>query len=372
MLRLLSFLLLFSLVACPAIRKASYGLRFVLLLDDAGGVWGVGDCTSGRLAQENCQYTAKPLRIPLPAPAKDIGATYEAGFAILESGQLYTWGNDAYGVTGRSPNFPENKRRLIFPSPAPVLENITQISTRGNTIAALNIDGTVFQWGSLNGKEVVASPQAISGLPPIASVDIGTSTIPIRIHTLALARDGSLWVWGNNNRGQLGIGNTTASATPVKLNLPPVVSIAACMDCSLAVLADGTVRAWGRDDSSITANGSNVQAAHFPSPVLVPGVAGAVSVAAGDGHAGVILKDGSIRTWGHDGWGQAGIGTNGGYQTRVARPKLTGVAKLFYCASSCFALTRDGRFYFWGVTSIRTAGALGQNRNVPTEIPEIW
>ena len=360
--------LLLSLLTLPLLagyRKAAAGGKFLLLLSDDGAVWGIGGCTNGELAQDNCTYAAKPVRIPLPGPAREVGALEYTGFAVLENGELYSWGSNANGALGRAADDPDGRLRTVRSAPAPVpgLPPVQQLETRHKSIAAVTADGALYAWGWQFNQETVKAPVRVAGLPAI-----GPCTKPGRIHKLALAADGAIWAWGSNNRGQLGNGATTPSAVPAKLNLPAAVAIAACMECSLAVLADGTVRAWGRNDSSIAGNGENVQGQHFPTPVTVPGVTGAVAIRAGDGHVGAILKSGALRTWGHDGWGQSGSGSFGGYQPTAVTAKLTGVAELFYAPSSCYARTKDGRFWYWGFHRYRTAGALAKDKPVPTEL----
>lgn len=335
-----------------AILKVSGAGNHVLILKEDGTLWGFGDCSSGKLASTTCTKLTTPTLIPLPHPAVDISATTDASFALLNNGELYTWG----------------RGRTAIPSPIAGLSTISQFQARDRSGIAITTTGEAYIWGLYNGTRAIDPPRLIEGLPPISQAAVGVSTLQGTIHFVALGKDGSVWTWGNNNRGQLGNGTQQSSDTPVKVALPPAISVAACQDCSLAALANGTVWAWGRNDSTIAGNGVNVQAQFFDKPVQVPGVAGAIQVSSGIGHAAALLKDGTIRTWGHDGWGQAGIGTAGGYQLRAVKPTLTGTTSINLESNRAFAITKTGRAWFWGTNTVNVPGPFAKDRHIPTEL----
>lgn len=244
-------------------------------------------------------------------------------------------------------------------------------------VAVVTGNGEVFVWGWL-ADDIVPAPRQMTGLPAIASVSVGPGMVAGRIHTLAVGRDGSLWAWGHNQHGQLGIGTTDQTLTPVRVDLPPVASAAAGRNFSVAVLTDGTVRAWGGNDSSTMGNGKNVPGdyaepgARFLVPTAVAGVTGARSVVVGQGHVAVLLRDGTLRMWGHDGWGQIGVGTAGDYQMRPVKTRISGVAEVFMAANRTFAVTEGGRLWFWGPGHSRLPGVMARDTKVPAEITVLW
>ncbi|MBI4893455.1 MAG: hypothetical protein HY821_22735 [Acidobacteria bacterium] len=369
MVRLLAFLVL-ALPLSAAYKKVAGGYAHFLVLRDDGAVFGFGEASRGEIAVEGRELVRTPLRIPLPAPAKDIAAAFHSSYALLEDGTVWSWGADENGMLGRAGPVEPGKRRRPQPIPAaiPGLSQVVAIYGNGYSAAALTAAGEVWSWGWLFHNETTFAPERVDGLPPIATLSIGPGRNPGRFHTLAVGRDGSLWAWGNNSSGELGNGTLTPSPKPVRVSLPPVVSAAAGGNNSVAILADGTVRAWGNNDSSTMGNGKNVQGETASTPTPVPGVAGAVSVAAGNGHIFALLKNGTLRAWGHDGWGQCGLGNAGDYQMSPATTKLTAVKAVFAVGNRSFAITQDGRLWFFGPGFSQLPGIMSGNVHAPAEL----
>jgi hypothetical protein len=76
---------------------------------------------------------------------------------------------------------------------------------------------------------------------------------------------------------------------------------------------------WGSNTSAQMGNGlgplsPNDEGGRVLVPTQVKGIAGAQRVSIGTGRAAVLLADGTLRMWGHDGWGQTGVNTSRSYQ----------------------------------------------------------
>ena len=104
-------------------------------------------------------------------------------------------------------------------------------------------------------------------------------------------------------------------------------------------------------------------------PEQVKAVAGAKQLAIGGGHVAVVLNDGTVRMWGHNGYGQIGIGrTDGAYVVRPAKvPTLTNVAAMYLGTMRSYAVRTDGSFWAWGFQQL-DRGVLSKNLSVPTKI----
>lgn len=177
-------------------------------------------------------------------------------------------------------------------------------------------------------------------------------------HTVALQGDGTVMAWGDNERGQLGGGTTNPSIAPIPVpGLTDVVAIAAGRQFSLALLANGTVMAWGDNLHGQLGNGGTGGPACAggcnPTPAAVPGLRNAIAISAAGGTALALLADGTVRTWGDDDAGQTGrgTGTTEGCRCVVAPRPVPGVSGAMAIAAGAFggfALLARGEVLAWG------------------------
>ncbi len=115
-------------------------------------------------------------------------------------------------------------------------EGIRQLATMQTVSLALLENGDVWSWGFNHQGQLgrLAQPAqnsaaVVDGLPAIASLACGSA------HALALDKSGSVWSWGANQAGQLGDGTLKSSGLPVRVALPePIASVAAGDTHSLA------------------------------------------------------------------------------------------------------------------------------------------
>jgi len=139
-------------------------------------------------------------------------------------------------------------------------------------------------------------------------------------HSLALLRDGTVWGWGDNGSGQLGgdDGGTGWSDIPLQVMGPlgtglltDVIAISAEAYQSFALRSDGTVWGWGTNSDGQLGNGSSDGLPH-PYPEQVVGLAsvgyltGVIDISAGYYHTLALLEDGTVWSWGDDGYGELG------------------------------------------------------------------
>ena len=71
----------------------------------------------------------------------------------------------------------------------------------------------------------------------------------------------------------------------------------------MALKNDGTVWAWGWGDGGIGDGTTN----QYTTPIQLPGLTGAVAIAAGDSHSMCIKNDGTLWAWGANDRGQLGV-----------------------------------------------------------------
>lgn len=137
---------------------------------------------------------------------------------------------------------------------------------------------------------------------------------------------------------------------------------------------DGSVWMWGSNASAMIGNGQGTPAPDEPGgrvlvPVQVTGLTGVRQLSIGAGHVAALLGDGTLRMWGHNGYGQLGLGTTTAYETRPVKvTALTNVAVVHLGSLRSYAFGTDGGFWVWGFGDAKTRGLLAKTLPVPTRL----
>jgi alpha-tubulin suppressor-like RCC1 family protein len=139
-------------------------------------------------------------------------------------------------------------------------------------------------------------------------------------------------------------GQATSPEVALTVNIRPKLAM-----CSAAYVAraDGSLWSWGSNESLGLGRGSDDPALQ-PTPQAVPSLTNVVNVACGLEHVLVLLRDGSVRSWGRNTNGQLGDGTR---LQRNAPAMVTGLSDVVSIAAgrySSYALKRDGTLWRWG------------------------
>lgn len=204
----------------------------------------------------------------------------------------------------------------------------------------------------------------------------------------AFLRDGSLFTWGRNELGQLGNGtlegsgygdDPETSALPVRyeIDVDGLVSVVTRQTFMIALRDDGTVMTWGSNSDgqlgyeAETDCGSGGASPCRREPTEVPGITGAVAVAAGFTHSLVLLDDGSVVTFGDNGAGQLGYATEGELGlVPTAVPGLDDIVQVAAGSGCSFALSQDGQVWAWGNNDRGQLG-LGTADDEPHVVPAL-
>ncbi len=364
----------------PQIRRVIPGNDHTLLLEPDGTLkcWSTGPTpnTSGHLGQGHFN-ALEPYRlytVPGLSNVVSAAAGLDTSFAVLADGRILSWGAKGNaGILGITPLAEvevsaEARANTATPTPVAVRFDAVDLSLGANHALALARDGSVWTWGDggqgrlgigplpvINFKthrpdamSFLPFPVRIPGLTDVVAVSAGLD------HSLALLRDGTIRAWGANKFGQIGDGTTVDRRTPVTVQTGKAVAIAAARGSSFVVLADGTVLSWGENVSGMLGRLINDDAdavIPHPAPTVVPGVAGARAVYAGNGHMLVLTNAGTVISWGFDGHGQTGQGVTAA--GTIARPPktingLTGVRSVATHGWTSVAVLNDGRIMYWG------------------------
>lgn len=218
---------------------------------------------------------------------------------------------------------------------------------------AILAGGSVKCWGSNLAGRLGLGDTANRGDAPgemgdaLPTVALGTGRTATALsagseHTCALLDNGNVKCWGSGGLGRMGLGDTqNRGDQPAEMGnaLPPVplgtgrtaVAVAAGRAHTCALLDNGTVKCWGHNgfgsgtlglgDDENRGDEPGEMGDNLPAVDLGSGRT-ATALAAGSGHTCVILDTGAVKCWGDNLFGQLGIGSFG--DVRGAAPGQMG------------------------------------------------
>lgn len=313
------------------------------------------------------------------------------GLLIEPGGTLKSWSANGDGheavpaepVLGLGHDQPVDLFTLY---PIPNVTGVVAAVVGSATAHAVLANGQVLSWGAggygthgttpLDEFETRAQPRMRSSTPQPVAVKFDAVDVSAKgEHVLALARDGSVYAWGRGDAGQLGIGALpmvnykTRSARvenfvpyPVRIpGLTDVVAISAGNMHSLALLKDGTVRAWGENKYGQIGDGSTV---NRNTPTLVPGVRNVVSIAATGYSSVAVLSDGTVMEWG------ATYGNLTPPRPPALLPGARGIRSVAGGGAHVVALTQTNAVMTWGSDAHYETGR-GRNGNAPGLVKDL-
>lgn len=170
-------------------------------------------------------------------------------------------------------------------------------------------------------------------------------------HTCAVV-DGGIKCWGFNDRDVGEMGNPSVfygSAVPV--DVPGLTSgmkaITAGERHSCALTDNGSVKCWGHNGYGQLGDGTTT---HRPSPVSILGFgAEVVAIAAGSTHTCALTNSGGMKCWGRNNYGQLGDGTTSDRLTPSDVPGLTsGAIAIAVSSYHTCAVVSGGAVKCWG------------------------
>lgn len=143
-------------------------------------------------------------------------------------------------------------------------------------------------------------------------------------------------------------------------------------DFNLGIKSDGSLWTWGANYNGQLGNGTNGfgNAFNVTIPTQIEPESNWQNISAGDSHSLAIKSDGSLWTWGDNGWGNLGLGTNSVQVINVPTQIGSSLDWQIISAGTYYSLAikNDGSLWGWGRN---TDGQLGNgifNQNAPEPI----
>ena len=357
------------------------GKNHSLALTDTGDIYSWGKNGYGQLGLASTESLKKDPQKVTMSGVKFTGITGGDvhSLALTDKGEIYSWGGNFTGQLGLGFSGDIDKN-----SPQKVIENansgskavFTGVKSNGYFSRALSTQGDIYTWGeSFLGQLGLGvagvgvnqtTPKKVtkpSGVTKFTVIDGGTR------HSLALTDTGDIYSWGNNVYGQLGLGDSgynTERTSPQLVTKPSAVNkfnaIAAGAGFSMALTDTGDIYSWGDNtygQLGLGTLGTNTYQAK-PQKVTKPsGVNKFIDIGAGYFQSLALTDTGDIYSWGHNTYGQLGLGNTDWMTTPQLVLKPSTVNKFTDIVGGekfSLALTDAGEIYSWGIND---AGQLG-------------
>ena len=297
---------------------------------------------------------------------KSVAGGWNHTLAIKTDGTLWVWGYNDFGQLGTNGGGNKSTPVTTFAGGT----NWKSVAGGQGTTAAIKTDGTLWLWGSggLLGDNTTTQRNTpvttFAGGNDWKSVSIGFQ------QTAAIKTDGSLWTWGASDKGQLGTNDTTTRRTPVTTFSGGTnwKQVSCGSQYTSAIKTDGSLWTWGVNGYGQLGINESGDATNRTTPVTTfAGGNDWKSVAAGQNSLAAIKTDGSLWTWGRNNSGQ--LGTNN--TTNRSTPVTTFAGGNNWKSASIglahvVAIKTDGTLWVWGTNS---TGNLGDNTTTQRNVP---
>lgn len=300
---------------------------------------------------------AAPAKVTLP-PTFTVSATPDRGVAPLMTTLSTTGLSDPQG-SPITVNWRAASGETASGTTATF--NLTQAGTFEAVALARNSLGAVSAYGQL----VFVSPSQLTAQAAPAIGFDGAAAA-------ALSATGEVYTWGgtwqsgNLANGLKSDGRPDASI-PTKLDFGGVTQLAVGNGQTFALRKDGSVISWGANGQGSGGTGSNAYT-FLPSTVLLPKAAIAIS-ANSSPHALALLNDHTVWAWGDGEFGALGNGT---YNSTNRPQQIGGLANIVQIDNGwgfSAALDSSGSIWTWGANEYGQLGLGDVNpRLVPSKV----
>ena len=300
------------------------------------------------------------------------GKTHSAG--IKTNGTLWTWGNNAYGLT-RSGQLGIGDSNVERSTPVTTFAGGStwkQVSVGYYHTAAIKTDGTLWTWGN-GGSGRLGNNLTTIRSTPVTTFAGGTTWKQVACgsnHTAAIKTNGTLWTWGSGLNARLGANNTNDSYTPITTFAGGTTwkHVSAGDTHTAAIKTDGTLWIWG---SNLNMQLGINQISSITRSTPVTTFAGGTTwsqVSCGILHTAAVKTDGTLWTWGYTGNGRLGNTIITGNRSTPVTTFSGGTNwKQVSCGSNfTTAVKTDGTLWTWGTAA---NGRLGNNSTSNTSTP---
>jgi alpha-tubulin suppressor-like RCC1 family protein len=257
--------------------------------------------------------------------------------------------------------------------------NWKEVSSGYRIMAAIKNDGTLWTWGR-NSNGQLGDNTTTTRSTPVTTFVGGNNWKQVSCgnnHIAAIKTDGTLWGWGFNGDGEMGDNTGTDRLTPVTTFSGGIdwKQVSCGKFSTAAIKTNGTLWTWGLNGYGQL--GINILNSRITPVTTFAGGNNWKQVSNSGNHMAAIKTDGTLWTWGNNQQGQLGINVVTIINARCT-PVTTFVGgtnwKQVSCGSasilsaSCAAIKTDGTLWTWGDNSFGS-GQLGTNNSITRSTP---
>jgi alpha-tubulin suppressor-like RCC1 family protein len=368
------------------------GAQFSLCTKTDGTLWAWGQGSDGRLGLGNTTSYSSPKQVGALTNWSKPAAGLSFSTCTTTDGKLFTWGQGSDGKLGLNnttdfsspvqvgslttwavPDAGQSSTGCIqgVATAAPVnltLPVVSGVAQEGEILSSTT--GTwdqfpssfAYQWqrgtsnigGATSSTYLIAAADVGSTLRCVvtATNSIGATAANSANTATVIAYVGKLFSWGTNSAGALGIDigtSYTNRSSPVQIGADTLWSSNRKTALfTLAVKTNGQLWSWGYNGYGMLGIGTNTNRS---SPVQVGALTDWATPGGGDNFSSCVKTDGTLWTWGFNNYGQLGHGDTINRSSPVQVGALTNwKTPLMGSGSIRFSLCSktDGTLWSWG------------------------
>jgi alpha-tubulin suppressor-like RCC1 family protein len=336
--------------------KLAAGVNCSISIKTDGTLWAWGLNTSGQLGDGTAVNKSSPVQIGTLSDWADVTIGNSHTIAIKTDGTLWGWGLNGSGQLG-------DGTRTTRSSPVQIgtLSDWLAASCGISHTMAVKIDGTLWAWGN-NTNRQFGDGSSTSTSSPVQVGTLSNWTVNISTggnSTAAIQNNGTLWAWGSNSEGQLGNQTTTTLSNTTQIGSATDWSkIVMGQSHAMALKTNGKIQTVGFINGVVTSpkivlGRSDLM---YSSPIQINHISNISSIA-GDLQSTIALKtDGTLWAWGNNSIGRLGLNDLIWYDSPVQIGTLSNWAKINMNFFTTMAIKTDGTLWGWGSN---TSGKIG-------------
>ncbi len=359
--------------AAPVPRIAA-GFQHSLAIDDSGNVWAFGDNAYGQIGDGTTTRRFAPVMVYTATSArKAVSVAAGDSHSLILLSDRTVW---AFGANPSSSLSTSSSAAKIL-SAAPVrlqnggtLSGAVAIGAGGTSSAALLADGSVVVWGKALRPTAVQLDGAGQALKGLVGVSVGTAQVVV------LKSDGTVY--------------QTDAASPAKARqvlvhsgageapLAGIASVSAGKGFAVAVSRSGLLYSFGSAASGVLGRDTGGTSDPVAGPVLAAAggepLSGVASADCGPDHVVAVLAAGSLMGWGYADGGRLGRTLSGTipYPVPVA---LSGASEVAVGNRHVLARSSTGTVWAFGSNAVGQADGESQgvlDPHVVTMTTNLW